>query len=174
MERSPAVHPLSRLPRPGQVCGQGKDCFETCSLAQLLTHFQNVLIMAYSASGYDISTQLAGMASNIIVSTSRPDQFYPPGVTHVVPRPATCDVQKSVVTFHQADNPPFLGCTVHEIILSTGYEYDFIFLQKRDGTQLLPAGFEFSNLFQHMIYIKDKFVQNESLAFVGLPKQGLL
>ncbi|KXS98671.1 hypothetical protein AC578_10060 [Pseudocercospora eumusae] len=133
---------------------------------------KNVLILGYSASGYDISVQLTpegvNRARNVYISTGRPSQPFAPGIraSHIMPRPKRFDAATRSVTFVN-------GATVTDIdsiILCTGYKYNFDFIttsRNGDVSPLFPTGPNVNNIYQHIFYISDN-----TLAFVGLPTRG--
>ncbi|KXT12660.1 hypothetical protein AC579_4507 [Pseudocercospora musae] len=133
---------------------------------------QNVLIVGYSASGYDISDQLTSAAKNrpknVYISTSKPNQTFAPGIraSHVMPRPAHFDVATRVVTFVNGAKVT----DIDSVILCTGYKYNFDFVRTKAGGHdipLFPIGPNVDNIYKHIFYISDN-----TLAFVGLPTGG--
>ncbi|GIZ37698.1 hypothetical protein CKM354_000113800 [Cercospora kikuchii] len=132
---------------------------------------KNVLIIGHSASGFDISMQIAPFAKNVVVSTQRPNQQLASGV-HI-----TVGAVENF-KYHQDRTINFEGgasfSNVDKVIYCTGYRYDFNFLKGRDGTTLIPSQSSMvSNLYQHIFYMPNCHVENNSLAFVGLLQQGL-
>ncbi|KAK5736464.1 monooxygenase [Elasticomyces elasticus] len=134
-------------------------------------HFRNktVLVVGNSASGWDISLQLKNVAKMVIVSSGR----WKAGATLSAPSHIgvkgiqSWDVSARSVTF--TDGRTAYG--VDNIILCTGYVYDFSFLRK--GTQslcgdekLFETGLRVADVYKHIFYIHDP-----TLAFVGLPKK---
>ncbi|KAK5137529.1 hypothetical protein LTR08_008509 [Meristemomyces frigidus] len=123
---------------------------------------QNVLVVGNSASGWDISLQLASTAKTVYVSTSRKrneNSFSAP--THIgVPQIRSADATTRSVTFEDGTVARDLDC----VVFCTGYVYDFSFIHKGDEL-LFPAGLRVRNVYEHMFYTEDP-----TLTFVGLPK----
>ncbi|KAM3421274.1 hypothetical protein BST61_g1676 [Cercospora zeina] len=131
---------------------------------------KNVLIIGYSASGFDISTQIAPYARNVVVSTRRQGLQLAPGVRISVGATKNFDIGTNRTVYFEGGAS---FSNIDQIIYCTGYRYDFDFLKQRDGlTRLIPSqSATVPNLYQHILYMPDRHVQNTSLAFVGLLQQ---
>ncbi|KAK4547571.1 hypothetical protein LTR36_000528 [Oleoguttula mirabilis] len=127
-----------------------------------------VLVIGNSASGWDISSQLAATTARVTVSTRR---FNPQvGNAQVSPgceaAPAIDCFDPSTRSVRFVDGRILTG--VDRLIYCTGYVYDLSFIKEGKGKKeqpLFDSGLKVKNVYKHMFYTQDP-----SLAFVGLPK----
>ncbi|KAK5125656.1 hypothetical protein LTR85_011930 [Meristemomyces frigidus] len=126
---------------------------------------KTVLVVGNSASGWDISSQLARTAQTVFVSSRR---FTPQSTqqalsapTHVgMPGIQSVDAATRSVTFVDGK----VASNIDNVIFCTGYAYDFEFIKQGTVTPF-GAGLRVSNVYEHIFWTVD-----QSLAFVGLPK----
>ncbi|EMR67967.1 putative flavin dependent monooxygenase protein [Eutypa lata UCREL1] len=142
---------------------------------------RNVLIIGNSASGWDISKQLAPLASKVWVSSTRRDMVTSDPRNELVSPVRKFDAKKRTVHLENEEEEEEEGgsdertlSNVDIIIFCTGYLYSFPFLHHmaettRNGPRhpIWSDGYRVEGLYEHIVNI-----ERESLMFVGLPKAG--
>lgn len=130
---------------------------------------KKTLVIGNGSSGVDISIQLLSKTEHLYISRrheAASDRVFDENVD-VVWKPEAVKVDEQVrVTFEDGTVEQF-----DAILCSTGYLYQFPFIEKHQSTELAgavidPRGARVRNLFKYIFYIDDP-----SLAFVGLNKQ---
>lgn len=127
---------------------------------------QNVLIVGYQASGFDISTKIAPFVSRLWVSSTRmiADEL-PQGAIKMAGVEAF-HPRRRLVRFTDGQ---YIS-EVDYIIFCTGYQYHqpFIKMNNISDEPLFPSGLSIENLHEHIIYI-----EKPTLAFVGMVKDAV-
>ncbi|KAI0411522.1 FAD/NAD(P)-binding domain-containing protein [Xylaria grammica] len=125
---------------------------------------KKVLIIGNSASGRDISLQLVSVASQVWVSSTRPNGRSHASIGAVGPISRFDPDNHSIET-----EDGFRLRNIDKVILCTGYQYSIPFLKRRlrGKEPVWSDTFYIDSLFEHMFWI-----HGPSLSFVGLPKQG--
>ncbi|KAI0592862.1 FAD/NAD(P)-binding domain-containing protein [Biscogniauxia sp. FL1348] len=125
---------------------------------------KNVVVVGNSASGWDISLQIAKVAKKVWVSSTRPGQRSHEkiegvvGIERLVPSERSVDFKDST-TASDVDN----------IVLCTGYLYGVPFLRKGQKAEgpIWANGFRLDDLYEHIFWTR-----KPTLMFVGIPKGG--
>lgn len=136
----------------------------------LPNHLQKVIVVGNSASGLDISSQIATASQlPVLISEKAVSEAaaVPPSssstswsrhigeITELIPQSRA--VRLSTGAVEQG---------IDAIIFCTGYLYSFPFLQNLNPTVITPDGTYTEHLWQHLLYSKDP-----SLAFLTIPKR---
>lgn len=121
--------------------------------------------MGNSASGIDLSVQIAEVSQNPLLISEKDQQ------ATVTANPQSESVPE-IVEFIVGDSPTVrfsngrVERDIDHIIFCTGYLYSFPFLSRLEGPPIVTDGKRPCNLFQHIFYHP-----RPTLAFVGLPQR---
>lgn len=128
---------------------------------------QKVIVVGYSASGIDISTQLP-IAAQTPILISEKEEHIPAGQVstndwaHHVPEIAEFIPESRAVRF--ADGS--VESDIDAVIFCTGFHYSFPFLQSLNPSVTVADGSHAAHLWQHMLYTADP-----TLAFLAIPQR---
>lgn len=130
-------------------------------------HPQKVIVVGNSASGIDISMQLATVAHNPILISEK-EKYAPsnqdgaktwarhvPEITEFIPETRS-------VRFADGSEEP----DIDAVIFCTGFHYSFPFLQSLNPSVVVEDGSHVAHLWQHMLYTADP-----TLAFLAIPQR---
>lgn len=134
----------------------------SCVLVLTANKAQSMLVVGNSASGWDISKKLAGVASSVTVSTTRAGQPLSASYTRQGPIQAFLS-ETGEVEFEDGTCALFA-----KIIWCTRYTYDVAFIKNDANSQVFTEDFRVKDTYEHMFYIPQQ--GSPSLAFVGLVK----
>ncbi|KAK8150870.1 hypothetical protein G3M48_005965 [Beauveria asiatica] len=129
---------------------------------------KKVLVVGNSASGIDISRQIA-TAAHLPVLISEKDT---PGTDESPPAPTTWSRHVGQVaslvpaTRSVRFTSGHVENNIDSVVFCTGYHYSFPFLPSLDPTVLAPDGTYADHLWEHMLYVPDP-----TLAFLAVPKR---
>ena len=126
---------------------------------------RKVVIVGYSASGRDISSQIAIHSQLPVLVSQRSDHPIDYDPTHLTAIPEITEflprcVQERALRLKNGD----IEADIDAIIFCTGYYYSYPFLSSFQP-QLIKTGERVQNLYRHIFSI-----DHPTLAFVGLPK----
>ena len=127
---------------------------------------KKVVIVGNSASGIDIASQIATVCKHPIVISQRRDS--PMAFAAAYKQEVPEIVEFLPPTQHKRAVRFANGCvetSIDAVLFCTGYYYSFPFLSSL-RPQLISTGDRVQHLYQHLFYI-----DNPSLAFVGLPSR---
>ncbi|EJP69443.1 thiol-specific monooxygenase [Beauveria bassiana ARSEF 2860] len=129
---------------------------------------KKVLVVGNSASGIDISRQIATTAQ-LPVLISEKDA---PGTDNSLPAPTTWSRHVGQVasllpaTRSVRFTSGHVESSIDSVVFCTGYHYSFPFLSSLAPTVLAPDGTYADHLWEHMLYVADP-----TLAFLAVPKR---
>ncbi|EED17017.1 dimethylaniline monooxygenase, putative [Talaromyces stipitatus ATCC 10500] len=126
---------------------------------------KKVIVVGFSASGLDISMQIAQSCRHPVLVSEKTPSLLDPSETgpnlRMMPTIEEFLVDKRAVRFSNGH----VETDVDSVIFCTGYLYSFPFLESLRQS-LTPDGSYVRHLYQHLFFIDDP-----TLAFVALPKR---
>ncbi|CAJ2512452.1 Uu.00g054670.m01.CDS01 [Anthostomella pinea] len=122
------------------------------------------VLVGNSASGWDISHQLAEVASKVWVSSARTNARSHHKIEAVGEIESLSPTKRKVRFVHG-----IVARDVDYIVLCTGYQYSLPFARKSKKARgpIWPDGFRLDNLYEHMFWTVEP-----TLILVGVPKGG--
>ncbi|EEA21409.1 monooxygenase [Talaromyces marneffei ATCC 18224] len=126
---------------------------------------KKVIVVGFSASGLDVSVQIAQLCQHPVLVSERQPSLLDPSETstnlRMMPTIEEFLIGKRAVRFSNGH----IETGIDSVIFCTGYHYSFPFLGPLRQS-LNPDGSHVRHLYQHLFYI-----DNPTLAFVALPKR---
>ncbi|KUL87505.1 hypothetical protein ZTR_04620 [Talaromyces verruculosus] len=126
---------------------------------------KKVVVVGFSASGLDVSVQIAQMCQYPVLVSERKPSLLGPSETstnlRMMPTIEEFLIDQRTIRFSNGHTET----SIDSVIFCTGYHYSFPFLGPLRQS-LTPDGSHVRHLYQHLFYIDDP-----TLAFVALPKR---